>query len=203
MSNTCDNSIILCDSICNHQSCFLSSLRGLRNGLYYGGKVRFTHALVMSILFKRGSLKHRAISIAKLTWEHARNLGVYVFFYKLLVCFLQRVRHKQSKFHSLIAGFVVGGLVFKDKTAVNSQIMLYLLSRVITGGAQRLADLGYLPNVKVFTLLSAACWGIVMFLFEDDAGVLQQSLKSSMNFLYRESDLYESWRDFIPFSIPF
>ena len=36
---------------CPHNSCVISAIRGLRNGLYYGGKVRFAHAIVMAILF--------------------------------------------------------------------------------------------------------------------------------------------------------
>lgn len=41
---------------CNHQSCMMSSIKGLRNGIYYGGKIRFMHALVMTILFRKGTL---------------------------------------------------------------------------------------------------------------------------------------------------
>lgn len=33
----------------------LSILKGFRNGVVYGAKVRFPHALVMTILFKTGS----------------------------------------------------------------------------------------------------------------------------------------------------
>lgn len=32
---------------CPHESCLIAAVRGLRNGLYYGGKVRFAHSLVM------------------------------------------------------------------------------------------------------------------------------------------------------------
>jgi hypothetical protein len=38
---------------CKHNSCIMSSLRGLRNGVYYGGKIRFLHAVVMSLLFSK------------------------------------------------------------------------------------------------------------------------------------------------------
>lgn len=33
---------------------FLAVLKGARNGLVYGAKVRFPHALIMAILFGRG-----------------------------------------------------------------------------------------------------------------------------------------------------
>ena len=33
--------------VCPHQNCLISAIRGARQGLYYGGKVRFAHSLVM------------------------------------------------------------------------------------------------------------------------------------------------------------
>lgn len=33
----------------------IAAVRGLRNGLYYGGKVRFAHAIVMALLFGQGT----------------------------------------------------------------------------------------------------------------------------------------------------
>lgn len=45
-------------------------------------------------------------------------------------------------------------------------------------------------------------WGVVMYLFEDDKSVLQGSLQTSMQFLYKDSDHTEGWRDFVPFYIP-
>jgi peroxisomal membrane protein 4 len=33
---------------------YLAVIKGIRNGLVYGVKIRFPHALVMSILFGRG-----------------------------------------------------------------------------------------------------------------------------------------------------
>ena len=56
-------------------------LKGLRNGVYYGGKVRLVHALVMTLLFK--SINRREVwNIIKLGFEHAKNLGLFVFGYK-------------------------------------------------------------------------------------------------------------------------
>ena len=57
--------------------------------------------------------------------------------------------------------------------------------------------------MKAFGIVSMICWGIVMFLFEEDRTVLQGSLQSSMNFLYKESDVVNGWKDFVPFYIPF
>jgi peroxisomal membrane protein 4 len=103
--------------ICKHEStCLSSAIRGARNGLYYGAKIRCLHALVMTFLFKKGSLKEKMANILQLTWEHARNLGVFVFFYKLAVCVQNRLVGSPLKVHSLTAGALVGYLVFKKKT---------------------------------------------------------------------------------------
>lgn len=76
---------------CDHTSCIHSSLLGLRQGVYYGARIRFFHALVMTLLFKQGSMRSKLRIILKLTYEHARNLGAYVFLYKTLVCILTRL----------------------------------------------------------------------------------------------------------------
>jgi peroxisomal membrane protein 4 len=47
--------------------------------------------------------------------------------------------------------------------------------------------------------LAAVVWGIVMWLFEKQKELLQPSLRHSMEFLYKESDKIEGWRDFLPY----
>lgn len=188
---------------CAHSSCVMSSLRGARNGVYYGAKIRLMHALVMTILFKKGSLKSKVKYIAQLTFEHARNLGKYVFLYKSLCCLLNRIRGKQSPVHSLIAGAACGGLIFGEKSSVNTQIVLYLFSRVVQGTAEALAKRGYLPNWAFYPHLTTICWAVVMYLFEDDGTTLQPSLTQSMDYLYKDSNKRISdWTELLPFEIP-
>jgi len=51
--------------------------------------------------------------------------------------------------------------------------------------------------------MSVLIWGIVMYLFERDKQTMQQSLASSMTFLYHDSDqTTRGWRDFVPFELP-
>jgi Peroxisomal membrane protein 24. len=182
---------------------WISTLRGLRNGIYYGGKVRFMHALVITILFKKGTLKDKASHIVQLTTEHAKNLGSYVFTFKALLYLLCRITGKRQKVNHLVSGFLSGYICFRQNTPVNYQITLYLLSRILVGGAQRLADkTGILKDANAYPILAAVCWALVMFLYEDDASTLQPSLKSSMDFLYRDSEQYKSWADFVPIALP-
>lgn len=181
---------------------WISTLRGLRNGVYYGGKVRVMHSIVMTLLFKSGSLKSKILNIWLMTYEHAKNLGLYVFIYKAVVYMLKKLQGQPKKFHSFIGGCVGGFLIFRQKTNINYQIILYLLSRNIVGGVESLVKKGVLPNKKAYPVVATLCWGIVMFLFEDDASSLQPSLKSSMDFLYKHSETYRDWTDFVPVAVP-
>ena len=105
-------------------------LKGFRNGIYYGGKVRLVHAFVMTLLFK--SLNQREVfNIIKLGFEHARNLGLFVFGYKGTVLLLEKTIGKRSV-NSFIAGALFGGLIFGQKTPVFNNI-----------------DVGQLPNCAI------------------------------------------------------
>ena len=190
-------------NLCDHENCIVSSLKGLRNGMYYAGKLRFVHSLVMTILFRSGTFKDKLISILKLTWEHARNLGVFVFIYKSLVCLMRNTFGSRNSIFNFISGFIASYFTLaKNNTPVNMQIMLYLLSRNLLAISNTLSE-KYMKNYNGFTFTSMTVWGIVMFLFEFNSKLLQNSLASSMDFIYKESDLkYESIMDFIPLYIP-
>lgn len=60
-------------------------LIGCRNGLYYGCRVRFMHSIVMSLLFKSGSMYDKLNNVIFPTYEHGKNLGLYVLFYKAIL----------------------------------------------------------------------------------------------------------------------
>ena len=74
--------------ICPHDSCIISAFRGARQGLYYGGRIRIAHSLVMQILFGQGDTMAKLKKAVELSWKHGRNLGLFVFIYKLIQCAL-------------------------------------------------------------------------------------------------------------------
>lgn len=45
--------------LCAHPSCWKAALLGFRQGVYYGGRIRFFHALVMVMLFRSGPIKDK------------------------------------------------------------------------------------------------------------------------------------------------
>ena len=183
-------------------SFLVSTLRGLRNGIYYGAKVRFMHSLVMTLLFRHGSLKSKVRSILTMTYQHAKNLGCFAFLYKATVYILKKMEGQPKKYHSFIAGCVAGYIVFREKNNLNYQIYLYVFSRNIVGAVENLVKKGKLPNVKAFPILAMLSWGIVMYLYMNDPTSLQPSLKSSMDFLYKHSETYKDWTDFVPVAVP-
>ena len=116
-------------------------LKGMRNGLEYGSKVRFVHTLVMTLLFKDIHLKHLPTllkTIVTMALEHGLNLGIFVLAYKTGYKTLNHLT-KPSSLNHFLSGLLFGTLIFGKKTGVNNQIVLYLLSRVMIG----LATLAY------------------------------------------------------------
>lgn len=193
-----------CNHPCPHKSCMISALRGLRNGIYYGGRIRLMHSLVMAILFRNDSPKNMLREVLINTYQHAKSLGLFVFFYKSLVCLLNRLRGKNSKKHAVLSGFVVGLLVFgMNQSSINYQIILYLLSRVVVGGVQRFAKKKKIGKMRFFPYLAMICWASGMVLFEIDQKALQSSMASSLVYLFKESDKpMKHWTELIPFEKP-
>lgn len=189
---------------CPHQNCIESSFRGLRNGLYYGARIRFIHSFIMTFLFKEDTLINKLKNVLSMTYEHSKNLGIFVFIYKSICCILRRILKKNYSWIPFIAGIIGSYVMWAKKTPVNSQMMLYLLSRnllAITTFFEKQTSKIF-PNNEGFALSSILCWGVVMFLFEKYPNRLQSSLFSSMDFLYNTSNYTTSWKDYIPFYIP-
>ena len=187
---------------CPHSSCVLSCLKGFTSGFTFAVNVRFTHALVIALLFRSGSLVDKLKYIVQLSFEHASRLGCFVAGFKAVQCVLARVEGKRRPVHALVAGLLAGFMFFGTKTLVTTQMALYLLGRV-TAGCVKLAlrplQLPRSVSALLFPLTSVLCWGFVMLLFRLNSQVLQPSLASSMRLIYVQSDTWKSSLDFLPF----
>ncbi|KAG5360874.1 Peroxisomal membrane protein 4 [Yarrowia sp. B02] len=137
---------------------YLAILKGTRNGIVYGGRLRFSHALVMALLFRSGPWSKRWASIFKATRQHATSLGSFVFIYKSILLLLKKSRgdgvanlkhieHRNHGMDAFIAGLIGGYLVFGRESApsLNQQIVLYVFSRVIMGFGNLLIKKVLLP----------------------------------------------------------
>ena len=97
---------------------------------------------------------------------------------------------KSEPWHSFIGG-VIGSfflLYFKTDMSINRQVGYYLVSRVLEAFFLLGIKKGYFPDGTYFYTTYTLIWGVVMCLFELDGSILNKSLKSSMDFLYRDSD---------------
>lgn len=196
--------IIKMNNPCEHSDCHKSSIKGFSTGIAYGAKVRFTHSIVISMLFGKGNLQKRLKQIFKNTFEHSKNLGLYVFCYKTVLCLISKYFNKKSPINSAISGVVSSYFISSKETPVNSQINLYLFSRILMATTRLLYQDKIIPPMvflakNSFKILAVFCWASVMYLFEKDKGCLQSSLVSSMDYLYKDSEKWSQIIDFIPF----
>ena len=181
-----------CPGVCPHSSCLLSVVRGFRQGVVYGAKIRFPHALVMTAIFRTGSLEDKAHDVLSATLTHARSLGCYVALYKLTSCLLRHLTRSASQpLIPLIAGFVSGAAMFGSSTPITTQINMYVMSRVIFGLLRLAVKKGVMvewESGRGYAVYAGLIWAAVMLLFETQPSVLQKSLARSMEYLYHDSD---------------
>ncbi|KAK7154757.1 hypothetical protein R3I93_009647 [Phoxinus phoxinus] len=182
----------------------LAVLKGFRNGAVYGAKIRAPHALVMTFLFRSGSLREKLWAIAQATFTHSRNLACFVFTYKGLQAVQQHFQGKHLQSHSFLAACLGGWLVFGENNNINSQINMYLLSRILFALSRLAVEKGFIPQPKTdpFPLFATLVWGVVLWLFEYHPHTLQPSLQSSMNYLYHDSNTWHDISDFLIYNKP-
>ncbi|GAB1609109.1 peroxisomal membrane protein 4-like [Argonauta hians] len=178
---------------------FLSLIKSFRNGVIYGCKVRFPHSLVMTFLWKTGPLSEKIRGILEATYTHGKNLALYNVIHKSIMYVLEWFSKKRRPSHLFAAGVVAGYFVFGNYNKVNEQINLYLMSRVLYALAQMATKKGYIPQPfkKPFPLFFSLVWGLSLVLFEYDREFLQPSLRSSMTYLYEDSTVWSTLRDFL------
>jgi len=183
---------------------YLAILKGARNGFVYGVKVRFPHALVMSILFGRGDWKSRLTFIFQATKQHALNLAKFVTLYKTFLLVQKKANGgKERNSDTFVAGLLGGYMVFGTRNAVNEQIVLYVVSRVLASFIPRDSK-PYLssanpstvtpipPDSRYFSVFAALTWGAVMYLFRHRGETIQPGMFNSMTYLYRDSEVWKN-----------
>ncbi|KAK7744905.1 hypothetical protein SLS53_003138 [Cytospora paraplurivora] len=198
----------------------LAVVKGARNGAVYGAKVRFPHALVMILLFRSGTFREKLRLIFRATRTHARNLAKFASIYKLTCLLLKRYGPepgKEGPYDTLVAGLVGGYFVFGMHSrsgkisSVNQQIVIYVFARVVLALARLSVKPGSpftLPAVSTeptrskvshyaWPVFASLSWGMVMWLFRWHPEDLQPSLRSSMNYIYAQSDNWDGLRNFI------
>ena len=196
-----------------HQPLLL--LKSIRNGAVYGTKVRFPHALVMVFLFRSHTpLREKLYLIYKATRQHATNLAKFAVLYKSACLLLKHANGgKEASAHTFLAGLFGGYWVFGHgkgaSSSVNQQIVIYVFARVVLALARLAVKPGHglplisqegtsaLINYYAWPVFAATSWGMVMHLFRHHPDDLQPSLRSSMNYIYLQSNEWDGLRNFI------
>jgi peroxisomal membrane protein 4 len=109
---------------------------------------------------------------------------------------------KSRKFDTFFAGLIGGYLVFGDRTAINEQVVLYVVSRVVATLIPRAypvppgttAVRPIPPSPKHFSVFAALAWGAVMYLFAEKGHTIQPGMFNSMTYLYNDSNHWDSLR---------
>lgn len=191
----------------------LSILKGARNGAVYGTRVRFPHALVMILLFRSGTIREKVGLVLRATRTHASNLARFAIVYKATCLLLKRAGGgKEGHYDSFLAGLLGGYMVFGSRTrsgkisSVNMQICIYVFARVILALARLAVKPGVgLPVVSqpqlsqrisqyAWPAFAAGSWAMVMHLFRYHDADIQSSLRSSMDYIYVQSNEWDSLR---------
>ena len=167
----------------------------------------------------RHSVREKAWLIFRATRTHARNLAKFATIYKLTCLILKNfgpTPGKEGDYDSLVAGLVGGYMVFGRRSrsgrisSVNQQIVIYVFARVVLALAKLSVREGSpfaLPVVSkgkaadavsyyAWPVFASASWGMVMWLFRWHAEDLQPSLRSSMSYIYAQSDHWDGLRNF-------
>ncbi|KAJ9428881.1 Tim17/Tim22/Tim23/Pmp24 family-domain-containing protein [Fusarium oxysporum] len=110
----------------------LSLVKTARNGIIYGTKVRFPHALVFP---------QKVNLVLRATRHHATNLARFALIYKLTMLALKYLGAepgKEGTYDSFVGGLVGGYFVFGGRSkrtgkisSVNQQIVIYVFARVM------------------------------------------------------------------------
>jgi peroxisomal membrane protein 4 len=171
-------------------------IRGLRNGILYGIKVRAPHALVMTLLFHKGTLRQKVETIFKATATHAKNLGLFVLCFKAALCAARHATWQERPLNHLLAGFAAAWVCWGEHNPINSQVNMYILSRILVGSTHSVMNAYALPPLpKAFSVYAASIWAIVMYLYAYQTPHIQSSLKRSMTYLYSDSDRFPAAAD--------
>ncbi|KAK5990784.1 Peroxisomal membrane protein 4 [Cladobotryum mycophilum] len=197
----------------------LSLLKTARNGAVYGTKVRFPHALVMIFLFRSGTFREKCSLVFRATRKHATNLAKFASIYKITMMLLKNygpTPGKEGPYDAFFAGLLGGYIVFGQRSkrygkisSVNQQIVIYIFARV----ALALARLAVKPGTGFNKLSSeplasqisyyawpafaSLSWGMVMLLFRHHPEDLQSSLRSSMTYIYKDCNSWDSLRTLV------
>ncbi|KAN0007325.1 hypothetical protein ACTFIU_000524 [Dictyostelium citrinum] len=183
------------------RECLLSAIRGFRNGVLTGVRIRIPYIFQAVIYAALAGGEEKSISrvkfVIKQMFYHGKNLGMFVGIYKSICCILRNIGIKGG-IDSLVAGFIGGYYAFGESKSVsgsvNNQIVLYLFARALIGIIQGMVKRNIIPKSlstttpKGFRIFAAVTLALILYLTEYEPENLNASFMGTMTVLYHKSD---------------
>ncbi|GKZ50230.1 hypothetical protein AbraIFM66951_003225 [Aspergillus brasiliensis] len=160
-------------------------------------------------------IREKVKLVLKATRQHARNLATFALIWKGVMLALRNINPttggKEGRYDSFVAGLVGGYVVFgRHKTSITQQIVIYVFARVMLA----MAKLAVRPNMHLLSssitpdarskmesnawpVFASLTWAFVMYIFRWHPDTLMSSLRSSMVYIYADSDHWDSFRNFL------
>ncbi|KAK7198201.1 peroxisomal membrane protein 4 [Novymonas esmeraldas] len=176
---------------------FFTALKGFRNGVVYGTRVRAPHALVLNLVWSKSPYSSMPAKILKVTKTHALGLGNSAVVFALVRGLLRYVQGTTQVWHNALAGFLIGFLFWGDSNnGVHIQMMMYMLARVVCALYQLFASRCAISAPPVAYRLYMGClWCLaILFLFYSP-DKLQSSMTQSLQYIFKDSGKFSNWYD--------
>lgn len=166
----------------------------------------------MIMLFRSGTFRQKIKLVLNATRLHARNLSTFAIVYKASMIVLRNLnpagRGKEGRYDSFFAGLLGGYAVFgRQPGSVSQQIVIYVFARVMLSLAKLAVQPGMHPLSSLITpearatitdnawpAFASFTWAFVMYIFRWYPETLVSSLRSSMVYIYADSDHWDSFR---------
>lgn len=167
---------------------FFAALKGFRNGVVYGTRVRAPHALVLNLVWSHAPYRTMPAKIFKVTRTHALSLGFSSVIYTVTLELLKALQGGAQKWHTAVGGFLIGFIVWNDpNNHVHIQMMMYMLSRVISALYHLVATRrfnGAEAPKYAFRVWMGLLYAITMLLLTNAPDTLQGSMAQSLDYIF-------------------
>ncbi|CCW70752.1 unnamed protein product [Phytomonas sp. Hart1] len=169
----------------------LNTLKGFRNGVIYGARVRFPHALVLNLVWSKAPYHAMPGKILQVTKTHALGLGYSAVLFAVVRGALQALTGRISLWHNTLAGFLIGFFFWGDpENGVHLQMIMYKMARVLFVLYRVLAARLKLTAPRYgYALFAGAVWATSLTLMEGSPNSLQSTMQSSLEYIFLDKKM--------------
>lgn len=176
---------------------FFTALKGFRNGVVYGTRVRAPHALVLNLVWSKSPYSSMPAKIYNVTKTHALGLGYSAVTFALVRGLLRYLQGTTRVWHNALAGFLIGSLFWGDpNNGVHIQMMMYMLARVVCALYQLFASKCAIAVPPVAYRVYMGClWCLTILFLMYSPDKLQASMTQSLEYIFKDSGKFNNWYD--------